>query len=66
MPEDDAWDWKVLLYVGTVILRRSEAQFWRMTPRKLNALTRAYVELKSPKDGTEQNKPKTAFIDQIM
>lgn len=67
MPEDDAWDWPVLLYVGTVILRRTEKAFWRMSPRKLNALSNAHIELNS----SSEDKPKktaqtTGYIDQVL
>lgn len=65
MPVDDAWDWPMLLYVGTVILKRPESHFWRMTPRKLNALTKVHVEINSPGE-SKANKPTTGYIDQIF
>lgn len=55
MPINDSWDWPVLLYIGTVTLRRTEAQFWRMTPRKLNALSRAHVEMNPVGDDKDDN-----------
>jgi uncharacterized phage protein (TIGR02216 family) len=70
MPTSDGWDWPFLLYTATVILRRSEAQFWRMTPRKLNALTRVHAEVNDPESGKKKKKdyPRaaTGFIDQVM
>lgn len=70
MPEDDAWDWPLLLYVGTVVLKRSEAAFWRMSPRKLNALVAAHIEINNP-DSDNQPKKNNAsvpvgFIDNII
>lgn len=62
MPLDDAWDWPYLLYTGTIILKMSEQYFWRLTPRKLNALVKVHMEVNNGKE-TEQ-KPK--FIDQIL
>lgn len=73
MKSDDMWEWEVLLYVATVLLRRSEAQFWRMTPRKLNALTNAHIEMNtSPEDKAKGNAPgkqtgpRPGYIDQII
>lgn len=68
MPKNDAWDWPFLLYVGTALLKRSEAQFWKMTPRKLNALTTAYVKFNNPEqaEGQPASSPKTGFIDQVI
>lgn len=66
MPLDDSWDWPILLYIATVMLGRSERQFWRMTPRKLNALTRAHVKMNPNGDGEADKPQKQAFIDQII
>lgn len=63
MPQDDGWDWPGLMYVATVVLRRTERQFWRMTPRKLNALVRAHIRLN---DSKKADKPKRGFIDQVI
>lgn len=68
MPEDDLWEWNILMYVVTVLLKRSEREFWRMTPRKVKALTDAHVELNSSPEDREKakkDKPKFAYIDQI-
>lgn len=70
MPQGDAWDWPLLLYAGTVILNRSEREFWRMSPRKLKALSKIHVELNAPdpkknkKGAMTQSKP--GFIDQVF
>lgn len=67
MPINDTWDWPILLYIGTVILQRSELQFWRMTPRKLHALTNAYATMNPDGDGKgSQSATKTGFIDQVF
>ena len=65
MPVEDSWDWPLLLYVGTVILKRSEREFWRMTPRKFNALTRVHMKFNDP-DYKPKEKPRVAYIDQIF
>jgi hypothetical protein len=63
MPKNDNWDWPFLLYTATVVLHRPERQFWRMTPRKLNALAKVHVEVNEP---SEEKQPKQQYIDQIM
>ena len=65
MPLDDGWDWPFLLYIGTVILRRSEKVFWRMTPRKLNALTRAHAEMKGASKKSAQQGDTAGFQDAV-
>lgn len=62
MPITDAWDWPLLFYVGTVMLNRSEASFWKMKPRRLNALSRVHIEL----NDSENKKDKTGYIDNIL
>jgi uncharacterized phage protein (TIGR02216 family) len=67
MPSHDGWDWPLLLYVGTVILKRPEKQFWRMTPRKFNALVRVHIRLNDPDEQKKmQEERPAAFIDQIF
>lgn len=75
MPKEDAWDWALLLYIGTVVLRRSEAAFWKMTPRKLRALVDVHAEINGAKDDEQEhsrprtpahNRPKVGFIDQVI
>lgn len=68
MPVNDSWDWPKLLYIGTVLLRRTEGQFWRMTPRKLNALARAYIAMNPSGDSKETTKggATTGYIDQVF
>lgn len=72
MPMDDMWDWPLLLYVGTVILKRSDRAFWRMTPRKLNALVRAHIFFNGGDDdknsgkSSRQPQPEYGFIDNVI
>jgi uncharacterized phage protein (TIGR02216 family) len=66
MPRNDTWDWPVLLYVGTVILKRTERQFWRMSPRKLNALTDAHIDLNSQNHDSKKQDIQTGYIDQVI
>lgn len=69
MPLKDSWDWPLLLYVTTVTLRREEKIFWHMTPRKLNALTRAHATVnggnEEESDQSGLSGPK-GYIDQVM
>jgi len=66
MPVEDSWDWPLLLYVATVILKRSEKEFWRMTPRKFNALVNVHIRLNDPDQSKQQEKRRMAYIDQIF
>lgn len=66
MPVDDQWDWPVLLYVGTVLLNRTELQFWRMTPRKLNALTNVHVKFNGGGSGGDKQSQQTGYIDNVF
>lgn len=53
--------------MATVILRRSERQFWKMTPKKLNALVNIYVMVNGGEDdGAKASTQKQGFIDQVM
>lgn len=60
----DAWDWPLLYYIGTVILNMSPPVFWKSTPRKLDALLKVHIELNNPKKAQEQSK--VGYIDQII
>jgi uncharacterized phage protein (TIGR02216 family) len=70
MPRDDPWDWPLLLYVGTVILKMSEGKFWRITPRKLNILAETHVRLNTPKSDKNTKfsgkVTQVGYIDQIF
>lgn len=68
MPSDDGWDWPMLLYIGTIILLRPEREFWRMVPKKLNALLSVHARINNPEDEDEEGntKQQTGFIDQVM
>lgn len=63
MSRNDVWDWPLLLYVGTVILKMQEAKFWKTTPRKFKALYDVHIKLNAHKKG---NAPKSGYIDQVM
>jgi len=65
MPNNDTWDWPVLLYVGTITLKRTERQFWKMTPRKLKALTDTHIDLNEGKQ-KDKGKNKARYIDQVF
>lgn len=36
------WDWGWLFYLGTNLLKMTEEQFWRSTPKKLQSLFKVY------------------------
>jgi len=65
MPHDDAWDWVLLYYTGTIILKMPMIQFWKCTPRKLQKLVDMYIYINSSnnKDKSKQSKP--GYIDQV-
>ncbi len=65
MPSDDGWNWPYLLYIGTVLLRRTEAQFWKMTPRTLLALVEVHIELNSS-EGSRQKRVRQGYIDEVI
>jgi hypothetical protein len=57
----------LLLYVATVVLKRSERQFWKMSPRKLNALVKVHIKMNnSDEDEDSPEKTKHGFIDQVF
>ena len=37
------------MYGGTVILKKTEEKFWKMTPREFNALMQVHVYINDPK-----------------
>jgi hypothetical protein len=47
------------LYLATNILKMSEDEFWKCTPKKLQALFNVYKKV----NGTDDDK---AYIDEIM
>jgi hypothetical protein len=55
------------MYEAKMMLNRSERQFWKMSPRKLNALVKAHIMINNPDEQEERasNKP-TGYIDQIF
>jgi hypothetical protein len=46
----------------------TEQEFWKCTPRKLNAMLKIYAELKEAEygSGADNSKPNPAYIDQIF
>lgn len=60
--EADGWDWSWFKYGGTVILKKKEEDFWKMTPREFNALMEVHVDINNPK---KKQKP-MAYIDQVL
>jgi hypothetical protein len=63
MKESDGWDWEVIKYAGTVILGKSEQEFWYSTPREICALMAVHNEVNNPKKNDDWNTP-TGYIDQ--
>lgn len=64
---DDPWEWDWLYYIGTVLLRMSEAVFWRCTPRKFFALWAIHRKINGldPVESPEY-KQTQAWIDQYI
>lgn len=65
MSSSDAWDWLFLYYAGTVLLHMTPIQFWRSTPRKLDALMNVHIDLNKAKEQNNSGTP-TGFIDQAF
>lgn len=59
MPE---FNWTRLLFIATVLLNKTEEEFWRMTLRKLSALYDEYKLF----NGIEEDGKDVIFIDQII
>lgn len=62
---DDGWDWPFLLYVGLAILHVPEKYFWRITPRKFQALVRSHATVNSSEGGKHSGKQKEGHIDDV-
>ena len=62
-PSNDAWDWPLLFYVGTVLLNMKPSYFWRCTPRKLALLCQQHVDINTTK---KKNKNEQKYIDQVF
>jgi hypothetical protein len=63
MPKANTWDWALLLYVGTVILRMPERKFWHTTPRKFYVLIQEHIKMHSDKKEAEDQQ--IGYIDQV-
>lgn len=65
----DNWDWPFIVYAGTVLLRRSEDEVMRMTPRKFNALLKVHSFIEQQKAGARSKgnaqQQTVGFIDNI-
>lgn len=57
-------DFGWLYYLGTVILRMSEEQFWKCTPVKLNTLFAVHRKVEGI--GSENENNETGYIDDIL
>lgn len=67
MPMKESWEWDILYYSGTVLLKMTPRVFWKSTPRKLNVLIKAHLEINSTSDDTTKKKnPKQGYIDQVL
>ena len=57
-----SWDWSYMYYCATVLLGMSEQEFWRLTPRKLNALMAKYIEV----NGLSEKQTNNEAFEQLM
>jgi hypothetical protein len=53
----DGWDWVWLYYLGTVVLGMTPEQFWKTSPRKLDALYDKHLEINGMDDEEEDFAP---------
>lgn len=65
MPTDASWEWDVLYYCGTVLLKMHPITFWRTSPRKLDVLTKLHLDINNP-DGQSSSSGTKGYIDQVM
>lgn len=63
----DNWDWPFIMYAGTVWLKRTEEEVWKLTPRKLQALMRVHYDVMKKQNGvaSKDTKQEYDFIDNI-
>ena len=53
----DGWDWEWFRYGSTVILKKTEESFWKLTPREFNALMQVHISINDPKSKKEELTP---------
>ena len=51
------------MYGSTVILNRTDNNWWKMTPREFNSLMRIHIEINDPESKKEE---KLASIDNVL
>lgn len=49
-----------MLYTGTVILKKSDEHFWKLTPREFTSLVSAHIKANTPR------KHKRGYIDDVL
>ena len=59
----DGWDWEWFMNGSTVILYRTDNNWWKMTPREFNSLMRIHIEINDPKSKKED---KLKHIDDVL
>ncbi|MEW8994394.1 phage tail assembly chaperone [Clostridium sp.] len=59
--DQEGWDWEWLFYLGTNLLKMTEEQFWRSTPKKLQALFNVYKRANGVEEEEELD-----YIDNII
>ena len=54
-------------YVGTVILNKSEKEFWESTPREINALFKIHAKINTVSGSSKRkNTVVDGYIDQVL
>ena len=61
--DSDGWDWEWFRYGSTVILNRTETEFWKLTPREFNSLMKVHVYVNDPKSKKNE---KLTPIDKVL
>ncbi|MCX7905025.1 MAG: hypothetical protein N2486_11020, partial [Caloramator sp.] len=59
--DSEGWDWEWLFYLGKNLLKMTEEQFWKSTPKKLQALFNVYKRVNGIEEEEELD-----YIDNII
>ena len=56
LKKNEDWDINRFLYIYTVVLNRTEKEFWHTTPKRLFQLIDAHIKFNTPSDKDDKKK----------
>lgn len=62
LKKNEDWDITRFLYIYTVVLNRTEKEFWCTTPKRLFQLIDAHIKFNTPSDDKKKNK-EVVYLD---